>query len=193
MSLEDDFRHINERFVQEEYAWVIRELEGNSSDEQCDGRRSFVLAESYRQVGRLNDAMSVLVGAIPSITDKSVLFDCLVCHAEIRKAKGDFAAADESYLKALQVADDKAPGWLRVLRGSNFLEWEQFDRAEQAFREARSMDNVDDDEVLLNLAVCARAKGDYESCAAFAKELLATSSSYRDSANQILATLRGCV
>jgi tetratricopeptide (TPR) repeat protein len=103
--------------------------------------------------------------------------------------KGDFAAAERWFCRALESDEAQETSWLWVFRGANFSVQELLEEAEQCYRRAIVV-NEQDDEAYLNLAMVCRSQGKYEQAKSAAETALALCPDY-PAATEVVRSLEG--
>jgi len=185
-----DYEHAKLAYTKDFVVEVINALSGRQFPPERVADATFMLADSFRRIGLLSSAISLIETLQPLLIDPSS-FDLHLCLAEAHKAKGHYLKASKSYSDAVKCCIGSPPGWLLVLAAVNHICAEEFDRAREMLAESLRLQDVDEDEVLLNLSVCERAIGNYEEAGRLANMVVSMKSDLTERATSILISL-GC-
>jgi tetratricopeptide (TPR) repeat protein len=140
VELFDRYHYLAER-PEEAYAW-------------------FVYGDSLRVIGRFEEAHKALLTALELSSDdeKGEIYSSMAYLYEKHKSP---AEAEKWYDLAI-AAIKEPPGWLQLLRGSNYFVLGRFEDAEMCFKRALETAEDGKDEAFLNLGLVYRATGDFK-------------------------------
>jgi tetratricopeptide (TPR) repeat protein len=153
--------------------------------EPRNGLAWFHLGDALRSLGRLKEGRDALLQAL-SFAPSTSRF-AVYARLGMLEAKATSPSEGEKWYR-LATAEAGCPGWMWCLRGSNLLRMEAYGLAKTCLEAALKSEDVVREEVLLNLALMARAQQRYADAREFLQEALTIDPQYED-AKAVMASL----
>jgi tetratricopeptide (TPR) repeat protein len=149
------------------------------------GMAWFYLGDALRSIGRYQEGEEALLKAV-SLAPDTARFGVYARIGMLAAKRWSAAEAEKWY--RLATAEAGCPGWIWCLRGANLIHMETYGLAKTCLDAALKSDDVVIEEVLLNLALLARAQRQYAQARSLLQEALRIEPDYAD-AKTVLASV----